>query len=63
MGSYIPLHQGYLLQTCMYGCIQVAYHGFGTVVKPEKMVAGHGTPLTQAVQHVLANTSFKVSAV
>ena len=42
---------------------QVSYHGFGIIVKPEKMVEGHGRPLQEAVQRVLADPSFKVSNV
>lgn len=41
--------------------LQASYHGFGVIVKPEKLVQGHGKPLQEAVQRVLADPFYKVS--
>lgn len=41
--------------------LQASYHGFGIIVKAEKLVQGHGKPLQEALQHVLADSFYKVS--
>ena len=40
--------------------LQAVYHGFGAVIQPEKLKSAAGKPLQKAIQHVLAEPSFKV---
>jgi len=42
--------------------LQATYHGFGIIVKPEVMVKGNGRPIQKALQSVLEDPAFKVSA-
>ena len=43
--------------------VQAVHHGFGVAVEPKEIVPVNGKPLQDAITQVLANPSFRVSAI